>query len=360
MGTLDTASAGDVGEEGQCSQPSAATASPAPSSLPSAFFPKFYSTNLNQVATSIRQDELRASPPPPPPPPPLLSPPPLLDTQPPSPQACLPAPHSPPHSPPHSNPLQPFSVRQRIPQAMVVVAQAVVPHDYGSNSNSGNAATTVPTSITNAAQLPEFLQRLLPEHCPTATAAKRAIRRRLILRIPGFATHGSVASANDGMSGIPPHPAGVVATMTDAVTPGEVLQLLARRGTGIMGWVGVGAMRPAAAAAAADAAARGNTEINTNMTSAAVVAAPARAACTGAVIIEGDDQTGRGTGISWLQGLPVAYEDEHMAVVIKPPGIETQGPGGGCRAPNSEPHSARQPKTRCVEKPPIPQPPIKV
>ncbi|GIL84907.1 hypothetical protein Vretimale_9737 [Volvox reticuliferus] len=210
---------------------------------------------------------------------------------------------------------------------MVVVAQAVVPHDYGSNSNSGNAATTVPTSITNAAQLPEFLQRLLPEHCPTATAAKRAIRRRLILRIPGFATHGSVASANDGMSGIPPHPAGVVATMTDAVTPGEVLQLLARRGTGIMGWVGVGAMRPAAAAAAADAAARGNTEINTNMTSAAVVAAPARAACTGAVIIEGDDQTGRGTGISWLQGLPVAYEDEHMAVVIKPPGIETQGPG---------------------------------
>ncbi|GLI67115.1 hypothetical protein VaNZ11_011323 [Volvox africanus] len=251
-------------------------------------------------------------PPPPPPPSPLL-----LDPLPTSSQN-LSAPSSASDS--ASSPLS--SGRQRIPKAMVVVARAVVPPDYGS------AATTTST-------LPEHLQGLLPEHCPTVTAAKRAIRRRLVLRMPRLVTHGSVASGTDGVIGSPPHPAGVVASTTDSVTPGEVLQLLARRGTGLMGWVGPAAMRPVpaaaatASAAAAVAATRGHTETNTNASSAAVTAAPVGASSTPcAAVLGNEDRTGCGPyAISLLQGLPVVYEDEHMAVVIKPPGIATQGSG---------------------------------
>ncbi|GIL53564.1 hypothetical protein Vafri_9142 [Volvox africanus] len=264
-----------AGGKGQCSPTPPSTADAEPPSLSStASSSNPHSFNQNEADDTFRHDKARMThlpsaprPLPLPPPPPLL-----LDPPSPSSQNLL--------APSSASDLassQPSSGRQRIPQAMVVLARAVVPPDYG------------PATTTTTTTLPEHLHRLLPEHCPTVTAAKRAIRRRLVLRIPRLATHGSVASGTDAVTGGPPHPAGVVASTRDTVTPGEVLQLLARRGTGIMGWVGPAAMRSVPTAAAA-AAARGHNETNTN-------------------------------------GLPVAYEDEHMAVVIKPPGIETQGSG---------------------------------
>ncbi|GLC34273.1 hypothetical protein PLESTM_000176900 [Pleodorina starrii] len=210
-----------------------------------------------------------------------------------------------------------------IPQAMVVVAQVTVPPECGP-----------------AAPLPELLKRLVPEHCPSVTAAKRTLRRRLVLRIPPPPTRGSetpaagatahlddippstaagpfsedAASAADGASeaaasggsavGSPPHPSGEVLSTTDYCRPGDVLQLLARRGTGIMGWVG------AAVATAKDNYNRGGGGGGMNADAAAGSGSGAAAAAS-------------------LQGLPVAYEDEHLAVVIKPPGIGTQGSGPG-------------------------------
>ncbi|EFJ47242.1 hypothetical protein VOLCADRAFT_92295 [Volvox carteri f. nagariensis] len=183
-------------------------------------------------------------------------------------------------------------------RAMVVVAQAHVPPSCA-------PSTPLP--------LPELLQLLLPEHLPSATAAKRAIRRRLVLRVP--ATHGSspatltaTVPACDALQppvaeALPtdhqPAAGGVVLSTSDTAAPGDVLQLLARRGTGFQGWVGPPG-------------------------TATVVESPSSSAAAAAAT----EKPRRGGG-SLLHGLPVAYEDDHLAVVIKPPGIATQGSGSG-------------------------------
>ncbi|GFR51437.1 hypothetical protein Agub_g13729, partial [Astrephomene gubernaculifera] len=252
----------------------------------------------------------------------------------------------------------------RIPQAMVVLAQAEVPPD-----------------CPPATPLPELLHRLLPEHLPSITAAKRALRRRLVLRIPAAAfssssssssaaaaapasfsctptggdstsSSSSAATAASSTSAPPncdtstttttttalgdkPHPSGVLMSTADLADPRDVLQLLARSGSGYMGWVGP--EEAAGGGGSSSSSKRGSSRRGSSSGAAAGEdgdelgrlenGSPSGQLLQPQAAVQGEVNSRRHLQKQLPSGLPIAYEDDHLAVVIKPPGIETQGSG---------------------------------
>ncbi len=176
------------------------------------------------------------------------------------------------------------------------------------------------------------------EAAPAAAAAAAAA--------PG-AGESSAAGVAGGLPCTPvvggrPHPAALLVVSTGCTAgEGDALQVLTRSGSGSMEWVldaGVGAGAGTAAAVTANHAwGSSYGPANHDRSGAADSGGGHRSGEDGGGPAGEQEERGgkrkrrgeaaAGAGAAALPGLPVVYEDDHIAVVVKPPGIDTQGSG---------------------------------
>ncbi|KAG2496416.1 hypothetical protein HYH03_005642 [Edaphochlamys debaryana] len=180
---------------------------------------------------------------------------------------------------------------QRMPKVLVVAAEA-----------------QVPSSVPPASPLLDLLPSLMPGELPTPSAARRALRKRLVLHFTAASASGQPSCSAPEPAGGPaaraPDPHGTPASVLTRVDPGDRLQLITRAGCGYGSSMDVA----------------GSTE--------QLGKQKERQQSEAAGLAEwGAGHDGSALTVRHAGPLVVVYEDEHLAVVIKPPGMATQGSG---------------------------------